>query len=513
MSSFQINSNNRATVFSVTAVAAAGGIAAWLLFVRREVRRHERSKWMEDKETKDKLAKDTLRSIFEDFTDTKLHAESTISEANKKRTQVYYERARDAHKYDLCPGVRSYPRLRNRREAEVKRIMRYQIVPTKNKNPAPEQKSHRTVITMCDHATAELLDQARKEILQPLAYSTDITTDAVWIPEQSIIPKPDMHVTVATLWWWHTIRESNRHLSRELVGRLRQALVSEFHFAFQIELERIVLLGGCALVALWRCIGQRQTAPTDGDEGGTIFTIFDRHGEEVDPFVKLRRDIVRFITDPDPGMKLEPLTYQQRKKQQQQQQQGQAATMQRNETPLLNAPPVSPPPPPMPTKGQGNERNNTIEFKTPGVAGQDGFIHTTLARLPLDCLSMTDTELAPIHRLCREATATYCGHRMVISDFRILETTGAGGESNPCVDPIFDETIQAPIRVSSEVYSGNKNVVTVIESTDLHAIRKEVEQHATIGALPPAVVPLRGDAGVALDDLFVELPAVKVKST
>jgi hypothetical protein len=55
-----------------------------------------------------------------------------------------------------------------------------------------------------------------------------------------------------------------------------------------------------------------------------------------------------------------------------------------------------------------------------------------------------DVELADIRRLCREATATLIGHRMVVSKFRFVETVGAGGESNPCIDLIFYETIDAP---------------------------------------------------------------------
>jgi hypothetical protein len=74
------------------------------------------------------------------------------------------------------------------------------------------------------------------------------------------------------------------------------------------------------------------------------------------------------------------------------------------------------------------KRQDSISTKSPGLGHGDGFIHTTLCRLPLECLSQTDLDLAPIHRLCREASSTLSGHRMVISKFRFLETTGAGGE-------------------------------------------------------------------------------------
>ena len=128
----------------------------------------------------------------------------------------------------------------------------------------------------------------------------------------------------------------------------------------------------------------------------------------------------------------------------------------------------------------------------------DGFIHTTLARLPLNCLSTNDVELAPIHRLCREATATYCGHRLVVNKFRFVETVGAGGESNPCIKPTFDETIAAPPRFEVDLTTGG-----VSENT---AFTRNVERHVTIGAPP---VPF--DRQTNMDDLF--LPIVNKKSS
>jgi len=449
-------------MFLVAPKALAASVAATAsvlltLYILHDRRRRERAKWVE-KEKQEK-EDETLPSIIEHFREFQLDYGSTISEANKRRTTKYYEMARDAHMYDLVVGVRSYPRLRNRREDELKRIMKYH---------RKGNMSHRTVIVMCDTYTSQMLCEARQHIFEPLNYLTDKTTSNVWIPDFSIMPEKDMHVTVAIPWWWHTIRPGNRQLSEELVARFRQAVVLEFHHAFQIELERIVLLGGKALVALWRCIGERKT-----EDGSTIY---DRHGEGGDPFVKLRRDIVRCFTTGASDFGKEPLTYSHR----------------HSGLPKLTREHAAIPesPPPMP-KRESNERANTIELKTPGLGDHDGFIHTTLARLPLDCLSMKDVELGPIHRLCREATATYCGHRMVVSKFRFLETTAAGGESNPCVDPIFDETIEAPPRIEVAVHGA------ISETTDLHAA-KNVERSVTIGALPEA------NARGSLDGLFDE---------
>jgi hypothetical protein len=234
-------------------------------------------------------------------------------------------------------------------------------------------------------------------------------------------------------------------------------------------LDRIVLLGGKTLVALWRCVGTRTT-----DDG---LVMHDRHGDSPDPFVKLRRDIVRCFTSTDSFESIgkEPLTYNHRFPKEEQESSTDATQS------------------PMPDARGSLVRQNSIAWRTPGLSGHDGFIHNTLARLPLDCLSMTDVELAPIHRLCREATATWTGHRMVVSKFRFLETTGRGGDSNPCVDPIFDEIIPAPPRIEVDMDTGgiSENI----------AFTKTVDRHVTIGAGPRS-----GNRGT-LEDLFPETAA------
>lgn len=35
---------------------------------------------------------------------------------------------------------------------------------------------------------------------------------------------------------------------------------------------------------------------------------------------------------------------------------------------------------------------------------------------------------------------------MVIDKYRFIESSGEGGESNPCYKPLYDETIDAPVR-------------------------------------------------------------------
>jgi hypothetical protein len=438
----EASSNKGRHVYSAIAATALTSLVvaslAWAEKRRRRAEYVEKERIKLLSEEGDE-GEEALPSVMQQFQGLQLDYDVSIGEANKRRTANYYEKARDAHMYDLVVGVRSYPRLRNRRERVLKKLYKYYNGQTK--------KSHRTVIVMCDDETQTILLQARMEILAPLKVSHDIATDGVWIPAANLIPQRDLHVTVAIPWWWHSIRDGNAELSRQIAARFRQALVVNMHHPFQIELEKIVLLGGSTLVALWRCIGERVT------ENGHV--IYDRHGETIDPFVALRRDIVRSFATED---LFEPLTYYHN-----------TTTAQQSSSTNV----VTPPPPPPPQRGK-LERSNTIEIKTPGLGDHDGFIHTTLARLPLDCLSMTDVELAPIHRLCRETTATYCGHRMVIDRYRFLETTGAGGESNPCPEPLFDETVEAPTRVFMD------GVRTT--EMDLH-VSKNVESSSTIGAI------------------------------
>ncbi|KAL7526101.1 hypothetical protein ACHAWF_001633 [Thalassiosira exigua] len=189
------------------------------------------------------------------------------------------------------------------------------------------------------------------------------------------------------------------------------------------------------IVALWRCVGDRTTE--DGDD------VHDRHGENIDPMVRLREEIIRCYITESPDQRRKPLTYQHRK----------------NE----GADP-----------DEYLERQHTIKNKTPGMGvTADGFIHMTLCRLPLDCLSSYDVELDKIHRLCREASATLNGHRMVIGKFRFMETMGAGGESNPCHQPLYDEIINAPLRHTVNI----DGTVTERRSMRSHA----VDENLTIG--------------------------------
>lgn len=427
--------------------ASALGLAAWYANRRRRARWQELQPLFADGDGDGGGdGESPPPSFLGQYHSLTLAPGTTVGEANRRRTAEYYARAREAHGHGLVLGyLGPHFRLVRRRRAEERRLLaRFRR----------GNQSHRTIVVMCDGTTGTLLADARDRILDPLGWTPDPAAGGgrCWIPGPlGIIPREDLHVTVAIPWWWHTMREGNRSLSEEMAARFRRTLLLQFHHPFQIELERIVLLGGRVLVALWRCVGERTAGGSGpgGTGGPGAVAVHDRHGDGPDPFVRLREEVVRCFTTGSLDRRRRPLTYQHRK-----------GANELGEP--LGGGPGTPRDgggggtglPPAPTGGRGElRRQDTIEERTPGFApagadggGADGFIHTTLARLPLECLSSRDVELGPVHRLCREASAALSGHRMVVDRYRFLETTGEGGDSNPCLNPIYDEIIEAPLR-------------------------------------------------------------------
>lgn len=174
------------------ASTVAGVAAATMVYRDYQARIHRRERCSRIQAEIRSPATGDLPSILVHFRNFQLDFGATVGEANRKRTTKYYELAREAHRYDLVPAVRSYPRLRNLREEEMKRIFRYK----------GQNKSHRTVLVMLDTVTSSLLGRARKDILRPLKYSHDISTATAWIPKASMLPEEDLHVTIAIPWWW-----------------------------------------------------------------------------------------------------------------------------------------------------------------------------------------------------------------------------------------------------------------------------------------------------------------------
>lgn len=146
--------------------------------------RLRRSGWLEKDEREQ--GHETTHSVINHFESLILDSETTVEEANKRRTTSYYLKMREAHHKSLVLGV--YPaRLKRLRKKEIDRTLAYW-----NKG----NQSHRTIVCMCDETTQKVLSNARRLILGPLQYSTDINTRDVWISELNIIPKEDMHVTL-----------------------------------------------------------------------------------------------------------------------------------------------------------------------------------------------------------------------------------------------------------------------------------------------------------------------------
>lgn len=530
---------------SAMALIGSTAVVAGVHWLLSYTRKRLRSKWLEDEESKERQGglaltastegeegknnnstasgpAQSLPSIIEHFKELELNAQSTILEANRRRTTSYYEKAREAHERSLVLGIKSYSKLLQKRRNEVERMQFYYTQGT---------KSLRTVVVMCDPHTQQLLTEARQRILAPLQYSWDIYTKGVWIPALNVQPKYDMHVTVAIPWWWHTIRDGNEELSRALLKRLRHALIVDFHHPFCIELERIVLLGGKTLVALWRTVGERTVRDCDEE-----VILMDRHSRDIDPMVRLRREVAQCFTTEREEYKTKPLTHHHHRKLSMD---GMAGTemLQQSNKPEIPLPPpplkcgsnqfqalsrcnslpktpsqasssvVPPPPPPIPKPAalQSKDREHSIEMKTPGLKSGDGFIHTTLCRLPLDCLSTQDVELEPIHRLCREATATYAGHRMLVHKYRFLETTGKGGDSNPCTEPLFDETIVAPTKISVDT-SGNVRPLSSLQASEMKTNLLSLFS-SNNGGVGPSTISVEGQNALTtgkLEGLFLQ---------
>lgn len=200
---------NQTAALPVAAIASATAIISLSYYLYRK----KRTQWQQAEEEK---GHEALHSIIAHFRELHLDPETTVEEANQRRTTSYYEKARAAHLNVLVSGVGSYSLLQKLRRQEMDNILRHYNEGT---------KSHRTVVAMCDSTTAALLKDAREKILEPLNYSTDPSTPGVWIPELNVIPEQDMHVTIAIPWWWHTIREVS------LMGIANSLVVSDLFFS------------------------------------------------------------------------------------------------------------------------------------------------------------------------------------------------------------------------------------------------------------------------------------------
>jgi len=208
------------------------------------------------------------------------------------------------------------------------------------------------------------------------------------------------------------MRDDHDDISREMCARLRQTVLLGMHYPFTVEIDRLVLLGGRTLVALFRTVGRRGV-------------ISDRRSTDVDPFVRLRREIVRCFTEGSSDGRRKPLTH----------------------TSVVSKPPEL-------------KRKPTIEMMTPGMQEGDGFIHCTLARLP-SAMAGSDVDMADVMGALEEGNVLCNGHRMEVARLRFLHTEGKGGNSNPCNEPVFDEVIKCPDRSVLEGGEGGEGGKTI----------------------------------------------------
>jgi hypothetical protein len=199
-----INNYSNNTLSWLIPVLISSGISVGTYWAIRQQEKYNRSRWLEEIERREEIDSkndfdgetegQSLPSIIEHFKSLELSCQTTIFEANRRRTTTYYEKSREATQQSLVLGIPKYPKLLKKRQEEMDHLLSYY---------RKGNKSLRTVIVMLDNCTQQVLSEARQKILQPLDYSWDIYTKHCWIPEINIIPKQDMHISVACPWWWY----------------------------------------------------------------------------------------------------------------------------------------------------------------------------------------------------------------------------------------------------------------------------------------------------------------------
>ena len=157
------NNASRSNDWIFPVLLSSGISIATILFGHWAINQHEkqlRSKWLEEEDQKQKDNEQDLadasagqipgHSVIGHFKSLKLGSQSTILEANRRRTTSYYEKARQAHEQSLVLGVGSYSQLLRKRKEEIDRLMFYY---------REGKRSLRTVIVMLDQSTQKVLSE------------------------------------------------------------------------------------------------------------------------------------------------------------------------------------------------------------------------------------------------------------------------------------------------------------------------------------------------------------------
>lgn len=172
------DSNQNQSNYAAAVLSIGGTLALSSIFYY--VNRIRRSRWMSEEERAHGRGRETTHSVIDHFNSLILHPETTVEEANKRRTTSYYLKMRESHSQSLVLGVGSLARLVELREKEMNRALQYW---------RRGNQSHRTIVAMCDKTTRRFLADARRRILEPLNHSADVNTRGVWIPPLNIIPE------------------------------------------------------------------------------------------------------------------------------------------------------------------------------------------------------------------------------------------------------------------------------------------------------------------------------------
>lgn len=171
----QDRSNNNATA---ALIYIGGSIILTAIPVLYYANRIRRSRWLAE-EDRVHGHDETTHSVIDHFKSLILDPETSVEEANQKRTMSYYLKMRESHSKSLVLGISPCSWLEKLRKKEMDRALHYW---------QKGNQSHRTIVAMCDDTTRTVLADARRRILEPLEHSSDIGTRGVWIPPLNIIP-------------------------------------------------------------------------------------------------------------------------------------------------------------------------------------------------------------------------------------------------------------------------------------------------------------------------------------
>jgi len=247
---------------------------------------------------------------------------------------------------------------------------------------AAEGETQLSVSVRLEPSLRSKLVRARGDILDTLcdagAAEREDITSPVWIPSCAIIPEEDLHITLCLPRKWRTA------MSPENKQRMAMVMdeVSMRHAPFAVELDRVVLLPGGALLALFRL--EDCSRPVE------------------DPMVALRLDILKGVLTKE------------------------LAFFQLAEGASVEA-----------THLAHDEGDPCALVRRCSVASSidpTGFIHCSLGRLAIKPgQTLQKVRLHEAVSLCARMSAELSGSRMIINRFLLTEMTGLSkyGVFNP----------------------------------------------------------------------------------